>query len=107
MDAVDKLISQTIAANMKWKIITGAATGITSIIASALPIAGLAASVTRLATDVAILLKQSYHLNRWRNNIALTYATRPSMALLYRTVWNRPSCKSTTPPSKLFSMHLA
>lgn len=73
MDSIDKLIAEAAAANMKWKIIVGAATGITSIVASAMPVAGLAASVTRLAADVVILLKKSYHLNRWRKNLALTY----------------------------------
>lgn len=73
MAAVDKLIAEAAACNAKWKIMTGIAKGGTSVLVAALPVAGLASSITQLATDIAILVRKSYHVNKWRQNMALTY----------------------------------
>lgn len=73
MDSVDKLIKEAEACNTRWKVIIGMTNGGVGILVAALPVAGLAASLTRLATDVAILIRRSYHLNRWRKNLALTF----------------------------------
>lgn len=73
MESVEKLIKEAAACNMRWKVLTGLANGGVSVLVAALPVAGLAASLTRMATDVAILLRKSYHVNRWRKNMAMTY----------------------------------
>lgn len=73
MAAVDKLIAEAAACNMRWNVITGMTNGGVSMLVAALPVAGLAASLTKLATDTAILIRRSYHLNRWRKNLALTF----------------------------------
>lgn len=72
-EAVDKLIKQAAACNARWKVMTSIARGGTAVLVAALPAAGLAASIARLATDIAILIRKSYHVNRWRKNMALTY----------------------------------
>lgn len=72
MAAVDKLIAEATACNTKWQLIDTMTSGGAAILVAALPVAGLAAALQRLAMDVAILIRKSAQLNDWMKNMALT-----------------------------------
>lgn len=73
MKAVDKLISEADAANARWSAFDTLTKGGVAILVAALPVAGLAGAVQRLAADVAVLVRKSIELNKWLDNMALTY----------------------------------
>jgi hypothetical protein len=70
--AMDKLILEAQALNQRWATIDALTSGGTAILVAALPVAGLAAAIQRMAMDVAILVRKSYQLNKWFKNMALT-----------------------------------
>lgn len=72
MDAVEKLIAEAAALNAKWEMINALTAGGVGILVAALPVAGLAAAIQKLAMDVAILVRKSVELNKWIDNMALT-----------------------------------
>ncbi|MEO0992268.1 MAG: hypothetical protein AAFX62_00525 [Pseudomonadota bacterium] len=73
MEAMDKLIAEAAALNAKWDMVNSLTGGATGILVAALPVAGLAAAIQKLAMDVAILVRKSVELNKWLDNMALTY----------------------------------
>ncbi|MEM9147945.1 MAG: hypothetical protein AAGC57_17320 [Pseudomonadota bacterium] len=73
MEAMEKLIAEAAALNAKWDMVNSLTGGATSILVAALPVAGLAAAIQKLVMDVAILLRKSVELNKWFDNMALTY----------------------------------
>lgn len=73
MAAMDKLIAEAQAINTKWMIVETVTGGATGILTAALPVAGLAAAIQKFAMDIALLVRKSYELNKWLDNMALTY----------------------------------
>lgn len=72
MAAMDKLLAEARACNMKWQaleVITGVGA---SALAAALPGAGLAVAIQKLLIDATTLVRKSYQLNKWMDNMALT-----------------------------------
>lgn len=72
MAAVDKLIMEAQALNQRWQTVEMLTAGGTAILVAALPVAGLAAAIAKMAMDVAILVRKSTELNKWMKNMALT-----------------------------------
>lgn len=72
MASVDKLIMEAQALNTRWQMVETMTSGGAAILVAALPVAGLAAAIQKLAMDVAILVRKSTELNKWVKNMALT-----------------------------------
>ena len=70
--ALDKLILEAQALNQRWTILEAMTAGGAAILVAALPVAGLAVAIQKLAMDVAILVRKSTELNKWVKNMALT-----------------------------------
>lgn len=70
--AVDKLILEAQTLNQRWTMLETMTSGGAAILVAALPVAGLAAAIQKLAMDVAILVRKSLELNKWVKNMALT-----------------------------------
>lgn len=72
MAAMDKLLAEARSCNMKWQaleVITGVGA---AALAAALPGAGLAVAIQKLLIDATTLVRKSYQLNKWMDNMALT-----------------------------------
>ncbi|KHA51217.1 hypothetical protein [Sulfitobacter geojensis] len=72
MAAMDKLLAEARSCNMKWQaleVITGVGA---AAVAAALPGAGLAVAIQKLLIDATTLVRKSYQLNKWMDNMALT-----------------------------------
>jgi hypothetical protein len=72
MAAVDKLIMEAQALNTRWQMVETMTAGGAAILVAALPVAGLAAAIQKLAMDIAILVRKTDELNKWLKNMALT-----------------------------------
>jgi hypothetical protein len=72
MDSVDKLIREAAACNSRWQMLDTMTSAGVSILVAALPVAGLAAAIQKLAMDVIALTRKSVQLNKWVDNMALT-----------------------------------
>jgi hypothetical protein len=72
MAAVEKLIAEAQKLNQTWDMVNALTSGGTAILVAALPVAGLAAAIQKLAMDTAILVRKSIQLNTWMDNMALT-----------------------------------
>ncbi|WP_202686183.1 hypothetical protein [Szabonella alba] len=72
MAAMDKLIAEANRCNMMWQaleVITGVGA---TVLAAALPGAGIAVAIQKLLIDATTLLRKSLQLNKWMDNMALT-----------------------------------
>lgn len=78
MAAMDKLIAEAQALNTRWQMVEMMTSGGAAILVAALPVAGLAVAIQKLAMDVAILVRKSIELNKWIKNQALTVGNNSS-----------------------------
>lgn len=72
MAAMDKLIAEANRCNMMWQaleVITGVGA---TVLAAALPGAGIAVAIQKLLIDSTTLLRKSIQLNKWMDNMKLT-----------------------------------
>ncbi|QYK41123.1 MAG: hypothetical protein KF887_17345 [Paracoccaceae bacterium] len=72
MAAMDKLIAEANRCNMMWQaleVITGVGA---TVLAAALPGAGIAVAIQKLLIDATTLMRKSMQLNKWMDNMALT-----------------------------------
>lgn len=75
MRAVDALIADIKASEMKIKLIETIAVGGTKVLTRLFPVTGLADSLRQLSVDAVALLRKGDELNTWRKNAALASAS--------------------------------
>lgn len=78
MAAMDKLLAEVRSCNMKWQALEMITSVGASVLAAALPGAGMAVAIQKLLIDATTLVRKSIELNKWMDNMELTVGNSSS-----------------------------